>query len=170
MLLDQHAAHERVIFERMLAEAEENRVEVQRLLFPLTLELAAHERILVEEECDEFRRLGVLVEPFGGSTVRLSGIPALAGEVNPEELLRELIGEASKAKAAAADVGQLRRRLVTSAACQAAIKVHHPLTRETMQALVDDVFRTVNPSTCPHGRPALFRLTTEEIERAFHRR
>jgi len=170
VIVDQHAAHERVLFERYLADARENRVEVQRTLFPVIVELAPHERVLLEDELDEFRRLGFLIEPFGGNSVRVEGVPALAGGVDPAALLRELVGEASAARAAAADVDHLRRRLVTSAACQAAIKVHYPLTKPTMQGLLDDLYVTDNPSTCPHGRPALFRLTREEIERTFRRR
>lgn len=170
MLVDQHAAHERVIFERYLAQAEENQVEVQRLMFPVTLELAPHEQLLLESEIDEFRRLGFMVEPFGGRTVRIDGVPALGADLDPEQLVRELLGEAARASAATSEVGELRRRLVTSAACQAAIKIHHPLAKPAMQSLLDDLFATAKPTTCPHGRPAVFRLSLEEIERAFRRR
>jgi len=170
MLVDQHAAHERVLFERYLEDAEENRVEVQQLLFPVTVELAPHERVLVEEETDEFRRLGFRIEPFGGDTVRLDAIPAVAGDVDAAFLFRELVGEAATVRSAASGVDVLRRKLITTAACHAAIKVNHPLTAPAMQGLLDDLHGTANPTTCPHGRPALFRLTVDEIERAFRRR
>jgi DNA mismatch repair protein MutL len=170
LLVDQHAAHERILFERYLAAAEENRVDVQKLLFPVTVELTPAEVVLVEREADEFRRLGFLVEPFGGNTVRLDAIPAVAGDGDPALLLRELLGEASRAHSAAADVAELRLRLVTTAACKAAVKVNDPLNRESMQRLLDDLFATSSPSTCPHGRPLLFRLPLDEIERAFCRR
>lgn len=170
ILVDQHAAHERVIYERYLAAAEVNQVETQRLLFPVTIELSAHQFVLLEAELEEFRRLGFEIEPFGGTTVRVDGVPAPAADVEPAELLLELLGQASKAPSAVSEVGHLRRRLVTSAACQAAIKINHPLTQSAMQGLLDDLYQTVNPSTCPHGRPALFRLTLEEIERTFRRR
>lgn len=170
VLVDQHAAHERVLFERYLSDAEADRVEVQQLLFPEVIELGPDERILVEAEIDEFRRLGFVVEPFGGDALRLSGVPVYAADCDPAALFRELVGEAARTRSAAAGVAQLRRQLVTSAACQAAIKVHYSLTRETMQRLLADLSQTVNPTTCPHGRPALFRLTLEEIERAFQRR
>ncbi len=170
LLVDQHAAHERVLFERYLEEAEDNRVEVQSLMFPPTVELAAHEALTLEQELAEFRRLGFVIEPFGGNAVRVAGVPALAARLDPGTLLRELLGEASRTRSAAAGVDTLRRKLVTTAACHAAIKVNHPLGRVAMQGLLDDLYRTVNPTTCPHGRPALFRLTLEEIERAFRRR
>jgi DNA mismatch repair protein MutL len=170
VLVDQHAAHERVLFERFLAEAAENRVEVQRLLFPLTIELPPAEMVILEQEIEEFRRLGFVIEPFGGNSVRLDGIPALGAELDPEELLRELLGQASQTKAAVADTSRLRHDLVTSAACQAAIKINHPLAPAEMTRLLEDLHRTVSPSTCPHGRPLIFRLSHDEIERAFRRR
>jgi DNA mismatch repair protein MutL len=170
LLVDQHAAHERVIFERYLEQAESNAVERQSLLFPITVELSTEEAIVAEEELPELRRLGLDLEPFGERTMRVDAVPALAGEVDAAVLLKELIGEAAQTRSAASGVGTLRHRLVTSAACQAAIKVNYPLTRPAMQGLLDDLFATVNPTTCPHGRPALFRLTLDEIERAFRRR
>jgi DNA mismatch repair protein MutL len=170
LLVDQHVAHERVLFERYLGEAERGEVHVQRLLFPRTIELAADEVVVFESEAEEFGRLGFLVEPFGGNAVKLDGVPAFAKDVPPDRLLRELLGEASRTRSAATGADDLRRRLVTSAACQAAIKVNYPLAREGMQRLLDDLFLTENPTTCPHGRPIVFRLTLEEIERAFRRR
>ena len=170
VLVDQHAAHERVLFEQYLAAAEQNRVEVQRLLYPVMVELAPHERVMVEDELEEFARLGFRVEPFGNDAIRLDGVPAIATDLDPEALFRELLGDAAGSRAAAADVAQVRLKLVTTAACKAAIKINHSLTLVGMQALLDDLYATTNPTTCPHGRPILFRLSLEEIERAFRRR
>ncbi len=170
LLVDQHVAHERVLFERFLEEAERGEVHVQRLLFPRTIELAADEALVFASEAEEFARLGFLLEPFGGNAVKLDGVPAFAKDVAPDRLLRELLGEAARTRSAATGADDLRRRLVTSAACQAAIKVNYPLAHEGMQRLLDDLFLTENPTTCPHGRPIIFRLTLEEIERAFRRR
>jgi len=170
LLVDQHAAHERVLFERYLADAETNHVEVQQLMFPVTLELAPDEALLLERELDEFRRLGFRIEPFGESAVRLDGVPAVAAKIDAADLFRELLGEAAEARTAVSDLAALRHRLVTTAACRAAIKVNHPLAAPAMQALLDDLYGASNPTTCPHGRPVLFRLSLEEIERAFRRR
>ena len=170
LLVDQHAAHERVLFEKYLADADGDVVEVQTLMFPLTLELAADEHAWLLAELGEFSRLGFRIEPFGGTTVRVRAIPAIAGGSEPEELIRELLGQASEAKNATRDTRELRRRMITTAACHAAIKVNYPLSRAAMQRLLDDLFRVENPSTCPHGRPALFRIGLDEIERAFRRR
>lgn len=170
VLVDQHAAHERVLFERYLEEAAARRVHVQRLLFPVAVELSPAERVTLESEAEELERLGFAIEPFGNDTIRLDGVPALASELDGPALLRELLGEAERARSAAADVAALRHRLVTTTACHAAITVNHPLTREAMTALLDDLAGTRNPTTCPHGRPILFRLPLDEIERAFRRR
>ena len=170
LLVDQHAAHERVLFEKYLAAAEKDVVEVQTLMFPQTTELSPDEHAWLMSELDEFRRIGFRVEPFGGTTVRVLAIPAVAGGADPLDLIRELLGEAASAATAARDTGTLRRKLITTAACHAAIKVNYPLSRPAMQRLLDDLFRVENPSTCPHGRPALFRIGLEEIERAFRRR
>jgi DNA mismatch repair protein MutL len=170
VLVDQHVAHERVLYEKYLADAEQDRVAVQRLLFPATLEVTAEQAVVVEEEAEELKRLGLLVEPFGDGTIRIDGIPSIAKDLAPQRLVAELLGEAARARSASTGSAVLRRKVVTSAACQAAIKVNYPLTREGMQALLDGLFATENPTTCPHGRPILFRLTLEEIERAFRRR
>jgi len=170
MLIDQHAAHERVLFERYLEDAEQNRVEVQQLLFPLTLELSPAEATLVEIEAEEFNRLGFRIAPFGDRTVRIDGIPAVVGEVQTEAFFRELLGEAGSASSASSEVAALRRRLITNAACQAAIKINHPLADGAARGLLSDLSRLRSPTTCPHGRPLIFRVTLDEIERAFKRR
>ncbi len=170
VLVDQHAAHERILFERYLAEADAGRVEVQRLLLPLTLEVTPQEAALLGEEGEELRRLGFAVEPFGPGAVRLDTVPAVASSTDPELLLREVLGEAGGLRNVVTGVGDLRRRLVTTAACQAAIKIHTPLSPDAMQHLLDDLYRCSNPTTCPHGRPIVFRLPLDEIERAFRRR
>jgi DNA mismatch repair protein MutL len=170
VIVDQHAAQERVLFERYRSEAERDRVEVQKLLFPQTLDLPPHERLLLEEEADEFRRLGFVLEAFGGDTVRLDGIPAICSGMEPAGLLNEILGEARRTRSPSTGLEGLRHRWVVTAACKAAIKIHHSLNHEEMQALLDDLARAENPTTCPHGRPILFRLTLDDLERAFRRR
>jgi DNA mismatch repair protein MutL len=170
LVVDQHVAHERILFESYLAEADANQVSVQKLLFPVTIDLDPAEAVLVEEEAPELLRLGFVVEPFGGNSVRLDGVPSFAATVDPTSLLRAVLGDAARIRSSLTGVGAIRRRLVTTAACHAAIKINHPLRPEGMQRLLDDLFRTENPTSCPHGRPILFRVSMEEIERAFRRR
>jgi DNA mismatch repair protein MutL len=170
LLVDQHAAHERVLFERHLAAAEAEDVAVQKLLFPVLVDLDPSEKLVLEEEAPELRRLGFEIEGFGDATARLDAVPSFTSSSDPSSLLHAVLGDAARVRSTLTGVGEVRRRLVTTAACHAAIKVNHPLTQEGMQRLLDDLFRTANPTTCPHGRPSVFRLTLEEIERAFRRR
>ena len=159
LIIDQHAAHERVLYEKYLRDADDDIVERQALMFPVTIDLAPDEWSVLHAELDEFRRIGFLIEPFGDKTMRISEIPAVAGGVDPVELVRELLGDAVEARSATQDTKALRRRLITTAACQSAIKVNYPLAKPAMQRLLDDLFRVENITTCPHGRPAIFRLT-----------
>ncbi len=169
VIVDQHAAHERILFERFLAEAEANRVETQPLLFPLTVELPPHERVLLEEEIEEFRRLGFHVDSFGGDAVRIEAVPAVVAELDAVTILRELIGEAARARSATAGAAPLRHRLVTTAACKAAIKIRRRLSHDEMRELLEALMRCSSPTTCPHGRPVVFRLSLSDVERAFRR-
>lgn len=169
VIVDQHAAHERVLFEQFLAAAERDEVELQPLLFPAQIELGPEESAIVEEEREEFARLGFRLEPFGGSTWRIEAVPAVTSGLEPERVVSELVGEAARARSARAEIEVLRRRLVTTAACKAAIKFNDPLNQGAMQALLDDLLRCESPTTCPHGRPVLFRLTDRELERTFGR-
>lgn len=170
VLVDQHAAHERVLFERYLAEAEADRVEQQRLLLPVQLELTPREAALLEEQAGELSRLGFLVEPFGLAAARIDAVPKAVVGAEPARLVRDLLEEAASVRRVATGVAELRRQLVTTAACRAAIKVRTPLPREAMQRLLEDLGRCKNPTTCPHGRPVAFRLPLADIERAFRRR
>jgi DNA mismatch repair protein MutL len=169
VVVDQHAAHERVLFERFLAQVEAGQVEIQRLVVPQVVELTPAEAATLEDEAGELRRLGILVDAFGARAARVEGVPAVAAALDPGELLRQVLGDAARLRAAATGIAGLRRSLVTTAACRAAVKIHHHLHRDAMQALLDDLARTANPTTCPHGRPILFRLTRRDIERAFQR-
>jgi DNA mismatch repair protein MutL len=170
IIVDQHAAHERVLFEAYLAAAEEQRVPTQNVLFPRVIDLPLQERVLLEEQIEEFRRLGFEIEAIGDGTFRLDAVPVLAAALDPETILRALLETVREARTATTSVEPIRRRLVTTAACHAAIKIRQPLAADQMRRLLDDLARTTNPTTCPHGRPVLFRLTISEVERSFRRR
>ena len=101
LMIDQHVAHERVLFERYLSDAAKGEVDVQRLLFPKTIELTADEAAVYESEAGEFARLGFLLAPFGGTSVKLDGVPAFAKDVSPDRLIRGLLGEAAAVKSVA---------------------------------------------------------------------
>ena len=133
-------------------------------------------RDALEDEMAADDRVFLIGQDIGGYGGAFRVTAGLQERFGIERVVETPIAEAAVIGAAAGaantprDTQGLRRRLITSAACQAAIKVNYPLSRPAMQRLLDDLFRVENPTTCPHGRPALFRLSLDEIERAFRRR
>jgi DNA mismatch repair protein MutL len=169
VIVDQHAAHERVLYERFLGQAGAGRVERQRLLFPVVIELSAAQGSAFQEAGAALADLGFGLTPFGDDVVRVEEVPALVATGRVEGLVRELLDEVLEWDRSEG-VERLRHRIVASAACHAAVTANHPLDPARMGQIVDDLLRTARPMTCPHGRPALLRLTLEQLEREFHRR
>lgn len=163
LIIDQHAAHETVLTERLLAGG-----KPVPLSPPVRLDLTPREAELLVAYLDLLGDLGFEVEPFGGNSflVRALAEP-LTGEDAPS-LLAGLLEELAAKRNL--DPQALRETLAAKAACQAAIKAGDPLTTEQQRALLDDLLATWSPSVCPHGRPVLFALSVEEIERRFLRR
>ncbi len=168
VILDQHAAHERVLYERFLAESRSGGVVTQRLLFPVTVEVTPAERVAFEESHPSLRALGLSIAPFGENTLIVDEIPALMSGAMIDRLVRELLGEVLDWRQSEG-MERLRHRIVASAACHAAVKANHPLDAPRMRAIVDDLLGTALPMTCPHGRPVLLRLTLDRLEKEFHR-
>jgi DNA mismatch repair protein MutL len=186
VIVDQHAAHERIPFEGLMAEAEttaEGRVPSQRLLEPVTVELARSEEEFVLQLLDALADVGFEIEPFGSGALLLRGVPAgLPGarertgrlgadldHADPAGLLRDVLSDL-KSGSAPASTADARRRVAASTACQAAIKVHFPLTAPKMAWILTELGRCRTPTTCPHGRPVFLTLPLEDIERGLHRR
>lgn len=163
VVVDQHAAHEAVLTERLLAGgAPVTLSPVVRLdLTPREGELlAVHQGLLLD--------LGIEVEPFGGNSFLVRGMPKSLGELDTPSLMAELLEELAANRGLEPDA--LRERLAGKAACRAAVKAGDPLTSGEQQSLLDDLLDAWSPSVCPHGRPVLFALTVEEMERRFLRR
>jgi DNA mismatch repair protein MutL len=163
LVVDQHAAHEQVLFERLL-EAGESR----SLNPPLRIELSAREAELVEPFLGLLADLGFDVEPFGGHAFLLRSVPAALAGQDPRALLEALMDELPGCRKL--DPETVRERLAMKAACTAAVKAGDVLTLEQMRALLYDLEAAWSPATCPHGRPAFVLLTIEELERRFMRR
>lgn len=163
VVVDQHAAHEQVLFERLLG-AENRRV----LNPPLRVQLTAREAEVLEPFLGALADLGVDVEPFGGHTFLLRSVPASLAEQEPRALLEALLEELPGCRRL--DPEAVRERLAMKAACTAAIKAGDVLTMEQMRALLHELESAWSPATCPHGRPAFVLLTVEELERRFMRR
>jgi DNA mismatch repair protein MutL len=168
LIIDQHVAHERILYEKMAKAIQSNHVESQLLLVPLSMELPPHQIALLERVMPELNKNGFHVEPFGGNSVLIRSIPALAKDEDCRKLLAEIL-EGLGIEERTLDVDKIRDRIAISTACRAAIKVNTPLALEKMQWLLDQLALTGIPTNCPHGRPIMLRFTTYEIERNFGR-
>ncbi len=172
-LVDQHVAHERLLYERLRTALAERSTPSQRLLHPLVLELAPDERMRLEEMSDALGGHGFGVAPLSGGSVALTALPAVLDADRAEELLRALAaGSAESDGEGEADA--LARRildaLAATLACKAAVKMHHPLSAPEMEALVAELFRAEDPYACPHGRPIVLTMTDGDLEYRFGRR
>ncbi len=168
LIVDQHVAHERILYERLAGARLENAVETQGLLVPQTIELAPHQLAIVDAVLPELGRNGFQVEHFGGSAVLVRAVPAIARNSDCDKLLNEII-DGLEAEDRTVDMERVRDRIAVSTACHAAIKVNMALSPEKMQWLLDELGRTRIPTNCPHGRPIVLRFSLYEIERNFGR-
>jgi DNA mismatch repair protein MutL len=169
VIVDQHAAHERVLYERFLRAGAAGKVERQRLLFPVTLEVGAAERQAYEEAAEALAALGFGVGLFEEGALIVDEIPALVPAGAVDTLVRELLAETLEWRRPEG-IDRLRHRIAASTACHAAVTANHPLDPPRMRRLLGDLMTAENPMTCPHGRPALLRLSLDRLEREFGRR
>jgi DNA mismatch repair protein MutL len=167
-IIDQHVAHERVLFERIVERLSTGTLESQRLLEPLLLELSAAAQDALGAHAGDLARLGFEVEAFGGGTVRVSAVPALLRREACETTLRAL-AEDLDGLDRGSPAGEAIRRIAATMACHAAVKANDPLTREKMAHILEELRRTSYSTVCPHGRPVMLRLTRREVERNFQR-
>jgi DNA mismatch repair protein MutL len=168
LIVDQHVAHERILYEKLAGARLKNEVETQGLLVPRTMELTPHQLAIVDAVLPELARNGFQVEHFGGSAVLVRAVPAIARDSDCNIMLNEII-DGLEAEDRTVDVDRVRDRIAVSTACHAAIKVNMALSREKMQWLLDELGRTRIPTNCPHGRPVILRFSLYEIERNFGR-
>jgi DNA mismatch repair protein MutL len=172
MFVDQHAAHERVVYERLRIQMDDGPVASQRLLFPATLDLGATDPQWVESCLPQLESLGFGLEHFGGNTFRLLGVPAVLASRDYSAALMDILE--TLRSPTVEDVFEeglprLFHRLLTVTACHAAIRAHQRLQDEEMHALMHDLARSNMPFTCPHGRPVLLHVALPEIEKKFLR-
>jgi len=165
-VIDQHAAHERILYEQALAAFEREQLVSQKLLFPINIELDPGAYNRAEEAMDELNTLGFEIRPFGSRSVAVYAAPAVARGENPEKILRDIIDDLVGLES---EGEKTHKRLAQSFACHAAVKSGYHLTEEEMAALVADLFRCHNPYVCPHGRPTLIKLSKSELEKRFGR-
>jgi len=165
--IDQHVAHERVLFEQLRRDLHAGPLPSQALLFPQPLDLGPGQAALLQEWAGDLARLGFAVEDFGGRTVLLRAIPSLLKGEEPRRLIDGLLGEVAGPQTR--ESVPLIDRALSFVACHAAIKAHAPLQREEMARLIADLSGTETPYFCPHGRPIVSRLSLKEIKRELRR-
>jgi DNA mismatch repair protein MutL len=167
-IVDQHVAHERVLFERVLKQRAAMRVESQRLLMPIVLELSPAQQAVFREISEELARNGFEAEPFGARSVAIKVAPAGVEAAAVEHMLHELLDEFSTEEQSL-NLEKIRTRIAASIACHAAIKVNMPLEQNKMEWLLLELSKTDHPMSCPHGRPVVLRYSVKDIQKAFKR-
>ncbi|HWQ33969.1 MAG TPA: DNA mismatch repair endonuclease MutL [Blastocatellia bacterium] len=168
LVIDQHVAHERILFEQHWRALTRHRIEVQRLLLPETLELTPAQAAAIDQVLPELEENGFELGRLSGRTVAIKAVPAMLPAGTARELLAELL-EAIEQERRGLTMDELRAEIAASLACRAAIKINMPLAPEKMRWLIDELLKADNPATCPHGRPIILRVTTREIEKGFQR-
>jgi len=168
LLVDQHAAHERVVFERLRAQAESGEVPMQRLLVARTLEFSPARRARVETRREALARVGFEIEPFGGNTVVVTAAPAILRADQIEDVVAAVADDPDEDGRPGAVDRALRRSLAT-VACHASVRAGRRLSEPEVRALLDQMGGTPGAGTCPHGRPVAIRLAIGDLERMFRR-
>jgi DNA mismatch repair protein MutL len=167
-IIDQHVAHERVLFERVMQRLSEGPLESQRLLVPIVMDLApsAHQTLVTRAR--ELERFGFELESFGPTSIRVTAVPALLKTGDSAKALRTL-AEDLEGLDRGSQVQDALQRIAATTACHAAVKAHDALTYEKMSHILDELRATAYSTVCPHGRPVMLRLTRREIEKNFDR-
>jgi DNA mismatch repair protein MutL len=167
-IIDQHVAHERVLFEKVLRARAAKGVESQRLLMPLVIELTPAQQAIFSEIADELAHNGFEAEPFGSRSVAVKVAPAGVEASQVEHMLNEIFEQLSR-EDQAINLDAVRSRIAASIACHAAIKVNMPLAQDKMEWLLSELAKTDHPMSCPHGRPVVLRYSMADIQKAFKR-
>ena len=171
-IIDQHVAHERVLFEKILRAREVERVQRQRLLMPLLVELKPAQMVVFAQIADELNQNGFEVEPFGPQTLAVKASPVGLEGAELERTLAEIIEQAAsdpEERAPTDALAGMRTRIAASIACHSAIKVNTALDPARMEWLLLELAKTEHPTSCPHGRPIALLYSWKDIQRAFHR-
>ncbi len=167
-IVDQHVAHERVLFEQHLEARRSGKVESQRLLMPMVVELSPRQIVTYEKIAEELAANGFEVEPMGPRSFAIQSMPAGIISSDAEKLLTEIL-DGIERENTAISIETLQAKIAASTACHAAIKINMPLDQTKMEWLLAALAKTDCPMSCPHGRPVVLRYSIKEIERAFHR-
>lgn len=169
IIIDAHAAHERVLFDELKSQFENQKVEKQKMLFPITLHFSKDEFIQVLEIKDVFGSLGFEIEDFGDQTMALYAYPALLGEVDIAKEFKSIVADILELDIEISMEKSITPILATIA-CHCAVRANQALTTDQIESLVRDLWKTHSPYTCPHGRPTIISITSDELEKRFKRK
>ena len=168
-IIDQHAAHERVMYEKVKKNFYNNmEKDSQIMLLPDIIELSHKERAIVKENTDLFKKAGFIIEEFGDNTIRLIGVPSLCMDLDTKELFLEILDEIDTVAITAKQ--EKEDKFISTIACKAAVKANMKLTNEEVDTLMRQLLVLPNPFTCPHGKPTAIKMTRYDIERKFNRK
>lgn len=168
-ILDQHAAHERIMYEKVKENYySETKKDSQLLLIPDVITLTHKEMNIAKENLDKFERAGFVLEEFGENTFKLTGVPNICLELDNKELFLETLDEINSVARTAKQ--EIEERFIATIACKAAVKANMALTKEEVDSLMEKLLKLPNPFTCPHGRPTTIKMTKADIEKKFARR
>jgi DNA mismatch repair protein MutL len=168
VLIDQHAAHERVAFEKLRRQLDEGKVETQNLLIPQTVDLSAGEMMLLEQKVEVMERFGFTLEPFGPGSYAIKSAPALLPEGDYSQVVRQMVAELAEVDTSAKLRQHLEERLATIA-CHSVIRANRQLEPHEMRALLEALDQIDFATQCPHGRPVLLEWSREDLDRLFKR-
>ncbi len=169
-IMDQHAAHERIMYEKVKKNFFNNGGEKssQLLLLPDIITLSHKEMDIAKDNMAMFRQAGFILEEFGENTIKLSGVPEILVDLDTEELFKETLDEINTVARTAKQ--EKEEKFLATVACKAAVKAHMVLTKEEVDSLMSELLKLPNPFTCPHGRPTVIKMSKYEIERKFARK
>ena len=174
VLIDQHAVHERILFEKLKKQFESKQMASQNILFPKMVELAPESVEVIEKNGEEIRMLGLVVEEIGGDSFIIKAVPSVINHLDPEEILSGILTQFSDSGYSSGD-GRKRKDatrlddILSSMACKAAIKAGQNLTPPEMQQLLKLMKESKAFTHCPHGRPVVRMFSEAEIKKWFHR-
>ena len=168
VIIDQHALHERVIFEELLARVTRGPLESQRLLMPITIPAGSRQIALIEQIQPLLARIGIEASPFGPNSVAVQAFPSFLYRLDPGDFVRELM-ERPEQELLDLTQEQLLHKVLDMMACKAAVKAGDPLSRDEITALLDRRELVERSSNCPHGRPTTLRLSLRDLEKQFKR-
>ena len=168
-MIDQHAAHEKVLYEKIKKNYYSNsEKECQMLLLPDVITLTPKEMDIARDNLDIFKKAGFEVEEFGENTIRLNGVPPMCYDMNTKDLFLEVLDEINTVARTARQ--EIEERFIATVACKSAVKAHMKLTDQEVENLIDQLLVLDNPFTCPHGRPTTIKMDLSDIEKKFARR